>query len=125
MQNAEHPRSRQTGRKLQQYLIYFIKEIASEEGIFQKNRLGRAISNTTYLRMLTNKPTSMLQFIMSLYESMSVAVATSTISLNLQMTDDASSIDKLVFGDPIWIRVSKNRNIRMTANASIIEDLVS
>ena len=76
--------------------------------------------------MLTNKPTSMLQFIMSLYESLSGAAATSTISLNLQMTDDASSIDKLVFGDPIWILVAKkNRNIRMTANASIIEDLVS
>ena len=57
--------------------------------------------------MLTNKPTSMLQFIMSLYEPMSGAAATSTISLNLQMTDDASSIDKLVFRDPIWIRVSK------------------
>ena len=62
---------------------------------------------------------------MSLYESMSGAAATSTISLNLQMTDDASSTDKLVFGDPIWILVAKNRNIRMTANASIIEDLVS
>ena len=61
---------------------------------------------------------------MSLYESMSGAAATSTISLNLQMTDDASSIDKLVFGVPIWI-AKKKRNIRMTANASIIEDLVS
>ena len=46
---------------------------------------------------------------MSLYESMSGAAATSTISLNLQMTDDASSIDKLVFGDPIWIRVAKKQ----------------
>ena len=42
---------------------------------------------------------------MSLYESMSGAAATSTISLNLQMTDD----DKLVFGDPIWIRVAKKK----------------